>query len=521
MIINSVFLGTDADYKLFLGKMIIFVILLLLDLNEKNMDKFINTGIILAILSTLIFSSPALAKPYFTGPYVGAGVGVVSQTAKSNIDYDARPRDLAFVTLLEKDIDLGKHGINANVFLGLGHTFNSSYYLGGELFVNYFSPEIKDKLDVGSPFFYSTKINDPYSLGADIRLGYVIFQRIMLYGLIGADYTKFKIKNAIFSGIYTIPQNSDSFNKYLWGILPGIGVEVGLTSHISLRTQYTYTFYPSFSDTVTLPPAAATLIVKTKIKPSRGLFTASLSYLFTPGDNVNNPHRNAKTPYFTGPYLGIGGGVASLYTKLNTSYNFYNRPNIPASWLLNGNLAKHGLNANVFIGYGTILKHYYYLSSELFANYFNPKTKYSYSELNAFQLASVQIKNPYSFGIDIRGGYLVLPRVMVYALLGTDYSKFKFESNGSTIDDGFKNITGSVSDNFDKYRWGIIPGVGVEVSLCDHLALRGQYTYAFYQSFSHTATGKDKNNNTQVLTNKVRPSRSLFTINLSYLWNGL
>ena len=482
------------------------------------MDKFTNKGIILAILSALIFSPAALATPYFNGPYVGAGLGVVTSTAKTNMDHDLTNGTVD--DALKKDMDLGQHGVNANLFLGLGHTFNNSYYLGGELFANYFSPEMKAKVNIISPFFYSTKIKNPYSFGADIRLGYVIFQRVMLYGLIGADYTKFEIKNEIYPGSYNIPQSSDSFNKYIWGIVPGFGVEIGLSNHFSLRTQYTYTFYPSFSDTATLPPGTRTPIVKTKVKPNRGLFSADLSYLFTPGDAVNNPHQNTKTPYFTGLYLGVGGGVASLYNKLDSSYDVYDSSNAKIPMSLNGNFAKHGLNANVLLGYGKILKDYYYLGSELFANYFNAKTKYSYYREQNKESINGQIKNPYSFGIDIRGGYLILPRVMLYALLGTDYSKFAIKSNGS-IKKKYNLWKGSVQDNFNKYRWGIMPGVGVEVSLCDHLSMRAQYTYTFYQSFSHTATGIDENGNTQSLTTKVRPDRSAFTIDFSYLWNGL
>jgi opacity protein-like surface antigen len=69
------------------------------------------------------------------------------------------------------------------------------------------------------------------------------------------------------------------------GYMPGVGIETGLSDHVSLRAQYTYTFYPSFShEAITYPPPLHNgkpfLDVKTKVTPGRGLFTVMLSYLF-------------------------------------------------------------------------------------------------------------------------------------------------------------------------------------------------------------------------------------------------
>jgi len=199
-----------------------------------------------------------------------------------------------------------------NIFAGYGRTLNKSYYLGGEIFGNCFSSTLKKsngslyhqtvlppEILLGISNISST-VKNRYSFGGDIRAGYLVSPRTMIYVLFGLDYARFNVKSGFgYSGslvenpptppIYLFSgQINDEFNKWKLGYMPGIGIETGLTDHVSLRAEYTHTFYSSFSHTVNytchttseyVVDCHATL--KTKVKPSRGLFTVKLSYLFS------------------------------------------------------------------------------------------------------------------------------------------------------------------------------------------------------------------------------------------------
>ena len=147
---------------------------------------------------------------------------------------------------------------------------------------------------------------------------------------------------------------------------------------------------------------------------------------------------------------------------------------------------------------------------ELIGNLFSPEMKSSNPPSPVLLLnMRTKVKSPYSYGGDIRAGYLISPRVMFYALFGLDYAKFKVKSNATYPAQGITN-------NFSEWELGFMPGVGIEVGLADHLSLRAQYTYTFYPSFSHMAFNPSS---VQVLDTKVDADRGLFTLMLSWLFN--
>lgn len=254
-----------------------------------------------------IFETPT-AKPFFDGFYLGIGGGVVSSTA----DVDGTVNGYVNMPLGSEYIkfngshstDFGKHGLNANIFVGFGKTLKSSFYLGGELYGNYFTPHIKSSYNYTVenvstnnqyPANGDTKIKSPYSYGGDLRVGYLFTPKTMIYVLFGLDYAKFDVENKMTAGAILdsnnyVPSISDKFSKYLLGYMPGIGIETALAKHLSFRAQYTYTFYPSFNHDISKKgnfPISNTdlkytygIDMNTKIKPSRGLFTIMLSYLF-------------------------------------------------------------------------------------------------------------------------------------------------------------------------------------------------------------------------------------------------
>lgn len=267
-------------------------------------------GLTTAVLANGFYTQPPapVEAPYFTGPYVGIGIGLVGAHADVNAEgnvylYNSGMQQIDYINHLNKshNFDIGKFGFNGNIFAGYGKTFESfpSYYIGGEMFGNYFGSTLngtsyslggsnQDPLYVTS---INTSVKSPYSIGGDMRIGYIVAPRTMVYGLLGIDYARFDVKSEFAYHTFIQPELdghfAHDFSKWKLGYMPGVGIETVLIDNISLRAQYTYTYYSSFSYSTTLgydalepgpPPHKVNLT--TKVKPSRGLFTVKLSYLF-------------------------------------------------------------------------------------------------------------------------------------------------------------------------------------------------------------------------------------------------
>lgn len=281
------------------------------------MNRYLKCGLFSIVSSFLLgtativlangFYAPHISaeRPYFNGPYVGLGVGIVGAYADVNSSsmnvFSYSVFDYKFS--VNDTFDKGEYGENVNIFAGYGRTLNSSYYLGGELFGHYFSHGLIDcegnsihhlsGLDPTMTATVSTRVKNSYSFGGDIRAGYLISPRTIIYILFGLDYAKFKVKDELaltemmqHNLVFTANLNNN-FTKRKLGYLPGIGIETSLNDHISLRAQYTYTFYSSFEHAgiVSSFVEGATPVdysgnLTTKVKPYRQLFTVKLSYLF-------------------------------------------------------------------------------------------------------------------------------------------------------------------------------------------------------------------------------------------------
>jgi opacity protein-like surface antigen len=246
------------------------------------------------------------SKPFFSGPYLGFGIGVVDTHADvksdSNNNYTGLFPPLKYLFTTTHSFDTGQYGFDANIFAGYGIVLNQAIklfyfdYLGVELFGHYFSPTLKSHSDQTGSITseeqlnfatnLTTKLENPFSFGGDIRIGYLVSPRTMGYILFGLDYAQFEVKSKSTISLTNAPTETiiDDFNKWKLGYMPGIEIERSLGDHASLRVQYTYTFYPSFNHTVTSSDTVFNWIyngnLKTKVTPHRNLLTLMLSYCF-------------------------------------------------------------------------------------------------------------------------------------------------------------------------------------------------------------------------------------------------
>ena len=242
------------------------------------MKKQILFGFIAILASSLVFASgdtfQPVAKPdYFSGFYAGLGVGanyvtgnVKNDIVDTEVLYDNNMNQIGGSMVgYSFNENLNAFGFVGDIFGGYGKTFNR-FYIGGELFgrgiVNKASESKSQTVIPGLSGKTEIDRNQYYSFGSDIRAGFLVTPRIMIYALAGVDVSQFNYQvkhegTSAFYGMAPNPSlasdplaasNEQDFNKIQPGFMPGIGIEAMLTNKLSLRAQYTYTIYGSTSE---------------------------------------------------------------------------------------------------------------------------------------------------------------------------------------------------------------------------------------------------------------------------------
>lgn len=275
---------------------------------------------LMASASTII-TAPAMANTFpFNGFYVGGGASRDTAEFDTQNSYSESQSTTTVVNAgtptttssnsgLNTSNDASGTGAGGNIFAGYGYTFDSGFYLGGEIFgglssLAYNSTNISN-FTSGSTSGDAT-INSSMQLknsyGISFLPGLMVTHNTLLYGRVGYVRSQFDLENSI-----PIANNNEleagSENTSLNGSQLGIGLETVLTKHWSLRGEYTYTDYNSFnrsanastltstSNTTTVgddPPITTTTNTTTAashnasvhISPTTNQFTLSVVYRF-------------------------------------------------------------------------------------------------------------------------------------------------------------------------------------------------------------------------------------------------
>jgi opacity protein-like surface antigen len=294
--------------------------------------------------------------------------------------------------------------------------------------------------------------------------------------------------------------------------------------------------------------------------------------------------------YFDGFYAGIGGGVAftgadakangsgllqhdETYTDSNAPINNWSssgKSNLPLA--LDSKLNQAMGAGEIFVGFGKSLaignvgRNNFYVGFEVFGKLTPTDMDTDYNGLRTDSInvlppinqtdvlnsgtLKAQLENYYSFGGDLRFGYLITPRIMVYVLAGIDIAPFKYtvDYNGTISNDSYYNpitektlpinLASGVADGNTSWMSGFMPGVGVEAMITNHLSLRAQFVYTYWgegdfgindahtSGYSYTATPKDGKTATlrDTFTSSVAGDassiqRGLLTVDLTYHFN--
>lgn len=236
------------------------------------------------------FTAPAPVAPAPVG-FIGAfyaGVGVSADS--SNIKFD-RTRTTTVQTVnglgTITGVDtfsnrynaesLGAWGVDGTAFIGYGGSFNNQWYLGLEIFGDITSLEHKSRNRLSESFAsydpdgtgtvisagtssatpVRFNIKKQWGLGVDLRPGYMLTDATVLYGIIGYEYSRWKMDGYVDGingdnvfGFTTSSRNFSNKDKNENGFRLGLGMGTNITRNVQLRGDYVHTWYQSFNRSV-------------------------------------------------------------------------------------------------------------------------------------------------------------------------------------------------------------------------------------------------------------------------------
>lgn len=164
----------------------------------------------LIIASTIALTSTANAcmkHANFTGFYAGAHLGFGSGTMKQT-----------------GNSDHGQSGILGGLHVGFGKEFNNKLFLGLEAFGNFNKTEGRFLDNASNAHLKITRRNE---FGAALRPGFVCGGNVLLYVKAGVSSAAWKAEKS----------------KRVTGFVPGVGISVMTSEHVTLGVEGTHTLY--------------------------------------------------------------------------------------------------------------------------------------------------------------------------------------------------------------------------------------------------------------------------------------
>lgn len=163
-----------------------------------------------------MLSTAALANPV---PYVGAGLGIVTNTS-SSVAKGSVATPFGRYTFAQPG---NFRGVPVNVFAGVGSLINQNFYIGGEVNGTIATGEIES----------NNGLRTTYAYGASVIPGLMLSDHTMAYARAGVVRTRFT-----------------SANETRTGGQIGLGLQTSVTQNIDVRGEYDFTAYGSFNNGV-------------------------------------------------------------------------------------------------------------------------------------------------------------------------------------------------------------------------------------------------------------------------------
>lgn len=255
---------------------------------------------------------------------------------------------------------------------------------------------------------------------------------------------------------------------------------------------------------------------------------------------------NLAVQHQIGTYSGVVGFDSTIVSEAFGSPTY----TIDSATTADVDLGKTAFGGGISAGYGQTLQSTYYLGADLFGNYANSKSNLefggafttTYNDPDGLipgpaQLfnSNVEVKTNWSYGGDIKLGYLPNPKTMIYLLAGIDVRRIDVNVTHGLLNTAYSVFPGyeaRYSYSFDKTKFGFMPGVGFETMLTDKLSLVGQYTYSWFSSFGADVVPDPVAIPDQDLvrahgtvsssaSDSVKMARGIYSLGLTYHFNGI
>lgn len=177
-------------------------------------------------------------QDYFSGFYVGGGVGGVEYHSKQSLNFD--PTKVMNTQRYNTSQRENESRFLGSLNLGYGYQFKLPLYLAAEAIAEFFEPSTSWE---GSDFNFRRRQDNAF--GGRLKLGYV-HQHWLLYGLAGLEHGQVKrsvsfvpggIYNRNMMRLQTLTANSTLIKQL------GAGMNWALTTHWALQFEYAHNFY--------------------------------------------------------------------------------------------------------------------------------------------------------------------------------------------------------------------------------------------------------------------------------------
>lgn len=191
------------------------------------------------------------------GIYLGLGIGGNYITGSSDTTInDHTPTNFQEITNgVTRTYTLNKSfsGLGAAVegVFGYGTSVAQNFYVGSDIYMRILPKTVStsnSQTVKGVSATTELKASTAFSMGLDLRAGYLITPRVLAYisGGIDTGYTGVRTT-------YTSDNGTDEtywIKAWSWNFVPGIGAEFMLTNHFALKAQYSFVYVGSHSDNI-------------------------------------------------------------------------------------------------------------------------------------------------------------------------------------------------------------------------------------------------------------------------------
>lgn len=194
------------------------------------------------------------------GFYAGLGIGAQS------LDFRTTVQSLALHVE-----HFGQSNVLGDVFVGYNRNLNSWFNLGLEVFYTFY--DINTTLSGGNlsaASVYKTNNNYGLKLMPAVNLG----QNARWFIDVGAVGGNFQYNTSVLAREFGSPSR---YSKTLAGLMLGVGTDVAITSHLSIRGEYQNISYNRWNIST---PLVGGLVANTRFQNTENEFITSLIYHF-------------------------------------------------------------------------------------------------------------------------------------------------------------------------------------------------------------------------------------------------